>query len=716
MLASVALLVRALHFRAMSRSPLYGVLLGDAAAYDRWAQQLAAGDWIGTGVFYQTPLYPYLVGALYRVFGHDPWVVRVAQAAFGALSCVLLARAGARLFSERVGWLAGGLLALYPPALFFDGILQKASLDLLLMTAFLWILSGDDVRRAGLRLFGAGALLGAMILNRENAAALLPVLLVWIAWRASPGGTARSLALCTVFVLGTGAVLLPVGLRNQVVGGEFLLTTSQMGSNFYIGNHRGADGGYTPMRAGRGEAAFERDDARLLAEDDVKRPLRPAEVSDYWLARAWSDIRSAPGEWARLLAWKWLLTWNRVELVDAEALGTHARESWPLFALGLGLHFGILCPLAVMGAWWTRRDWRRLWLLYAMALAFAAAVTLFYVFARYRYPVVPIAALFAGAGLDGLTRRLRDGGRTRELVVGLGLGAAAAAFCNWPVRQLYSDDAVTWYNAGTALLDAGRTREAVRLLERARDADPGFPETYNNLGRAEMELGDLDAARADLERAAALSPRHALVQLNLAAVVSKQGDAARTRALLARAIELDPLLARAYGPLAELELRAGDVDAAVAHLRRAAELEPGSAAAHADLGLALIVRGSPREGVAELRTALRLDPALLPVRNRLAWMLATSGDSEVRDGAAALALATETCRATGCDRPELLGTLAAAHAAAGDFGEAQRIATRAIDAARAARQPELAERIERQRASYAGGRALRDGPVTAPAP
>ena len=716
-LVTVALVVRGLHFWEMSHSVLYELLLGDAGQYDRWAQSIAGGDWIGSEVFYQTPLYPYLLGALYRVFGHDPWLVRVLQAGFGALSCVFLARAGAGFFSERVGWWAGVLLALYPPAIFFDGILQKASLDLLLMTALLWLLSRARNPLGVGGSFGAGIVLGAMTLNRENAAALLPVLIAWIVWRSWPQGAARSAMLCAALGLGAATLLLPVGLRNRWVGGELLLTTSQMGSNFYLGNHRGADGGYTPLRAGRGDATFERDDARLLAEDDLKRPLGPREVSRYWFGRAWADIGRAPSEWMQLLAWKWLLTWNRLELVDAEAIGTHERESVPLATLGAALHFGVLCPLAALGAWWTRREWRRLWLLYAMALTFAAAVTGFYVFARYRYPLVPVAALFAGAGLDGLVwqRARAEGRRARDLVVGLALAAAAAVFCNWPIRQLYADDAVTYYNAGTALLERGRTEEAVGLFERARTADPDFPETYSNLGQAWMRLQRPDDARRALERGIALAPRHAIAHYNLAVVVSQQNDLARTRSLLARAIELDPLLARAYGPLAELELRSGDLQAGVAHLRRAAELEPGLAIAHADLGLGLLLQGNPGEAVDSLRTALRLDPGLLPVRNRLAWTLATTTDPAVRDGAAALALAEAACPGADCTNTELLRTRAAALAAAGRFGEAEGVATRAGTLARAGGEAALAERIERERGVYSSGQALREPPVTAQA-
>jgi tetratricopeptide (TPR) repeat protein len=706
-LFAFALAVRALHFLAMRDSPLFGVQIGDAGQYDRWAQRIAAGDWLGSAVFYQTPLYPYLLGALYTGFGHEPWIVRAVQALFGATACVLLARTGARFFSERAGWIAGIVLALYAPAVFFDGILQKASLDLVLMSALLWLVAPtqDGVGRG--RLFAAGAVLGAMTLNRENAAALVPVLVAWALWTGWPRGRTRAAAHAALVATGLGVVLVPVGLRNQYVGGVFLVTTSQMGSNFWIGNHRGADGGYTPMRAGRGDAAHERDDAREIAEDALKRPLDPGAVSRYWLARSWDDIRAAPAAWVHLLGWKWFLTWNRLELVDEEALPAHAHDSPVLAALARAIHFGVVLPIAVAGVWWTRRAWRRLWVLYAMAATFAASVTLFYVFARYRYPLVPIAVLFAGAGLDGLGEPLAR--RGRELAIGLALAGAAAIGANWPVPQRYDDDAITYYNAGTALLDEGRTRDAIALLERAQRADPGFPETYNNLGRAWLALGDVAAARTALERGVALAPDHAVLQLNLAAATLRGGDADRARAELARAIALDPLLAAAYEPLAELELRSGDAAGAIAHLQRAVELEPDSASAHADLGLVWLVTGHAREAADALHAALRLDPTLVPVRQRLAWIQATAADPALRDADAALATAAELCRGPGAEDPALLETLAAAHAATGAFDEAAAVAARAIERAQARSDAALGERLERERSEYRAGRALRLG-------
>ena len=67
----------------------------------------------------------------------------------------------------------------------------------------------------------------------------------------------------------------------------------------------------------------------------------------------------------------------------------------------------MLAPLAVLGVVLTCPRWRDLWLLYAMILSLAASVAVFYVFGRYRFPLVPLLALFAGAGVIGSRKALQ---------------------------------------------------------------------------------------------------------------------------------------------------------------------------------------------------------------------------------------------------------------------------------------------------------------------
>src|SRR5215510_12651971 len=176
-----ALLVRLLYLWQIREAPFFTLVMGDSKGYDEWARRIAAGDWIGTDVFYQAPLYPYFMGAIYTVAGHDVLAVRVCQAVLGSISCGLLAHAAARLFSKRAGIIAGVMLALYPPAIFFDGLLQKTALDAFLTSLAIWIISGLIVSpTASWRSWvSLGATMGALSLTRENALILIGVIVVW---------------------------------------------------------------------------------------------------------------------------------------------------------------------------------------------------------------------------------------------------------------------------------------------------------------------------------------------------------------------------------------------------------------------------------------------------------------------------------------------------------------------------------------------------------
>ena len=149
---------------------------------------MGAGDrrrqLVGTDVFYQAPLFPYFLGAIYATLGRDLTVVRMIQAIVGAAACTILGLAAARLFGRRAGLVAGLGLALYAPVIFFDGLIQKTVLDVFFVCPVLWISSRLVDRAAPMRTWLClGLALGGLVLTRENA--LIAIVLAWIGFRAS---------------------------------------------------------------------------------------------------------------------------------------------------------------------------------------------------------------------------------------------------------------------------------------------------------------------------------------------------------------------------------------------------------------------------------------------------------------------------------------------------------------------------------------------------
>src|SRR5690242_7503183 len=87
---AVALVVRLAVFWQVHADPNIDQLSGDGAAYWQWATRIAGGEWIGSEVFYQTPLYPYFLAALQKA-GAGEAGVRLIQAVLGSIGCGILA-------------------------------------------------------------------------------------------------------------------------------------------------------------------------------------------------------------------------------------------------------------------------------------------------------------------------------------------------------------------------------------------------------------------------------------------------------------------------------------------------------------------------------------------------------------------------------------------------------------------------------------------------
>ncbi|HEV3446018.1 MAG TPA: site-2 protease family protein, partial [Gemmataceae bacterium] len=120
-------------------------------------------------------------------------------------------------------------------------------------------------------------------------------------------------------------------------------------------------------------------------------------------------------------------------------------------------------------------------------------------------------------------------------------------------------------------------------------------------------------------------------------------------------------------------VRSGKHDEAVALFTKVIEGggEPGVLApALTNRGLAESRRGEWQRALEDYAEALRLQPQLASAHNNLAWLLAACPIDGLRNGEVALEHATWACESSGWSTPSFLGTLAAAHAEVGEFGQA----------------------------------------------
>jgi serine/threonine-protein kinase len=272
---------------------------------------------------------------------------------------------------------------------------------------------------------------------------------------------------------------------------------------------------------------------------------------------------------------------------------------------------------------------------------------------------------------------LRTAFHTKAPGVKSGLAHAALA-----VRP---GSAFAYHLLAVGLWERGELPAAVVAAKRAIDINPDDGVSYCCLGRALRDLKDLPGAVAALKRAADLDSDNAgpcyflgevfLLQENWAAAAEAYRRAADRHLGAAGFWKLGGC----PQDLKNFLLKLKDYPEVVTAFRRTIELDPGDFLGRYILGQVFQQQGRNGEAEQLYLGALQAQPAWLPACDSLARLLATCPDDKVRDGKRAVECATTACERSGWNDPYCLDTLAAAYAEAGQFEEAVRYQTRALD-------------------------------------
>ena len=193
----------------------------DARHYHEIAGNLAAGHGFTStypqvlehATAFRPPLYPALLALVYRFVGPSVTAGKLANVAIGVAVVLLTGRLVASRCGRREGWIAGGLVALYPPLIANDVNLLTEPLTLLLLV----LLAGEVSGRRRWWLIGIET--AALALTRPSAL-LLAVPVAIFVWQQV--GVRRALACLALVAL----CLLPWSARNHVQVGTWGLTTS----------------------------------------------------------------------------------------------------------------------------------------------------------------------------------------------------------------------------------------------------------------------------------------------------------------------------------------------------------------------------------------------------------------------------------------------------------------------------------------------------------
>jgi len=524
---TIALGLRLAYLADLQHAPFFAHPQMDALYHDQWARRLAAGDWIGSGVFFRAPLYPYFLGVLYTLFGPNYLLVRIVQFVLGAFTAAFTAVVIGRRFGRVAGVTAGLLQATYGPGVYYEGELLLVVLEAPLNLAATWALDRALTVNRSRAWVLAGACLGLAALTRPNILALLPIVSLYVLWTVRRPSVSR----LAMYWGATVLVLTPVLLRNAIVGHDVVPVASQGGLNYYLGNNPAADGMSAVAPEFRRTWTGGLEDAERLATLAEGRALRPSEVSSYWMHRAQSWAREHPGDFLKLQAKKLALFWDAYEIPNNDDYYYFSGLA-RIFHLPVLFDFGLLGPLALLGAMVgiARRRLTFAWLAVPVVLWFVIAA--FFVCGRFRASAIPLLAGWAGIGVAELIMVLRTRS-WRAMGIWLGVLAAAAVAVNADFGKLHA-----WHSTGESHLRLGifysaqgDTAHARREYEAAVREQPGFADGWNNLGVLHAQAQRWSDARAAFEKALAIQPDHPKALGNLAALDFREGRHAEADSL-----------------------------------------------------------------------------------------------------------------------------------------------------------------------------------------
>jgi tetratricopeptide (TPR) repeat protein len=516
-------------------SEYYANFLSDASTYRFWAAQIIAGAGYGEPVFVMGPLYPYFL-ALNLGLGFNFNGVLFIQAFLGAFTCILIYYITRIIYGNLAGFISGIIAAFYGPFIFYNGLLLSETIQILLLAIAILLLVSRFRKSSRLPVFIAGVLIGLTSLA-QGTVAIFAILLAgfWLIryYRHSKRESSRYGNWAILLFAGTIAGILPATIHN-LANGDFVPISSNMGINFYVGNNAGSTGAYDAPPGLNLATDFS---GRKVAEKQMHRQLKSSEVSSFWMARAFADIKAAPFDFLGRMAKKiWLYFWY-FDIPQAESLQTQRLFS-PIFKLPLP-GFGLILLLGALSIALCKID-ERTWIILLALIANLIGITLFFVIGRFRLVGALSLLILSGPGLLALVENIKKHNYHQLIIVSCVIfiltivlflprpinrrEKLASAYNNIGIYYYYNgelDKALNWYrqaavimptfpgalnNIGTYFYLKGQADSAMSYFEKSWNIDTTETETAMNLGRLAEDKGDYPKAIDYYEKAKLLAP------------------------------------------------------------------------------------------------------------------------------------------------------------------------------------------------------------------
>ena len=579
-LYALAFIARLIFLNQYQSMPSFDLPMMDEQYHLQIASMINSDAGMPAEPYFRAPLYLYFLAKVLLLTGGSLYWARFVQISIAALVPLLVFLVSRRFMSYRAALVSGGICALYPTLLFFDNSFLIESITGATILALCWQLYRSQDKPTTVNFALSGFLLGIAGLLRPNILPFGLALFLWV-WFVIRPKLGVKLSLFRYVILGVVAftTILPVTIRNRLVGHDNVLIAWQGGFNFYLGNNHAASGwaAAAPGLDLSWQGSY--DDAIKIAERDAGHSLKRSEVSDYWYKRAYTEIAADPGSFIGLLTKKLRLFFNGEEIPNNQ--NTYlVREFVPILRLSLFrspvyFPYGILAPLAIIGLVAVLSKWRQYLVIYLLIASYVATLLLFFVCDRYRQPVIPLLIVVAAAGVIHVRELVRKKSWRVLSVYGVALGLlfieSNHSLIGMPANIRESEDR---YGLGCSYLDKGLLPEAEKEFQQSVEADPYHGLSLLNLGNIQRQRTDMQGALNYYLKAVDADSTLWQGYLSAAAACKRLGQRSRWLELLQRAREVAPENEYVHLELALAYSELGDFKKAKEFIAEAKRLNP----------------------------------------------------------------------------------------------------------------------------------------------
>jgi len=319
------------------------------------------------------PLYPLFLACCFFVGGFNVLAYFIPQIVLGSLTCVLIYLISEKIFNRAVALFAGLIMVFNLDLIFWAGFARTETLFIFLFVSGFWLLLKGNSERNLFLIYGSAAIFGLACLTRITFTPFLFILFIWQIFSFSKNRK-ENFKIAFVASVITFAVLLPWGIRNYLVFGEFNVFSNE--AEILIESAESGEQ-YEGVDINNGYALYDLEVLKTLIfiKDNFKE----------YLTSCWR---------------RFVIFWSPF---------THVMRSWA--KIYKGVSWFIIFPAAFWGIIASRRKWGNGALLIAVFIfyyAFLHSASFMDLGLIYRYPILPFLCIFAGYTYNAIYENIKN--------------------------------------------------------------------------------------------------------------------------------------------------------------------------------------------------------------------------------------------------------------------------------------------------------------------